>query len=128
VAAVAGNIGAGVLKRFIVTLDYEHRQMYLKPVGTPVADLDTFDRAGLWINASANGYKVADVTAHAPADMAGVRAGDEIVEVDGKPAASIPVYDMRKKLRNDPVGTVIGLTVMRGGERKSISVTLRDLI
>ena len=75
-AAVAGNIGAGVLKRFIVTLDYEHRQMYLKPVGTPVADLDTFDRAGLWINASADGYKVADVTAHAPADMAGIKAGD----------------------------------------------------
>jgi hypothetical protein len=127
-ASTAGNIGAGVLKRFVVTLDYEHKQMFLKPVASPVTDLDTFDRAGLWINRSADGYKVTDVTAHAPADEAGLKAGDEIVSANGKPATSIPVYDMRKMLRDEPAGTVVTFGVLRGGERKSIAVTLRDLI
>ncbi|HEY3638662.1 MAG TPA: aspartyl protease family protein, partial [Rhizomicrobium sp.] len=77
--AVAGNIGAGILKRYIVTLDYGHQVMYLKPVTTPVDDLDTFDRAGLWINQSAEGFAVVDVMKGAPADQAGLKVGDIIV-------------------------------------------------
>ena len=32
-----------------MTFDYDHNTMYLKPAGR-MADLDTFDRAGMWIN------------------------------------------------------------------------------
>ena len=53
---------------------------------------------------------------------------DEIVAVNGKPAESIPVYDMRKQLRDEPAGTVVTFTVKRGNEQKTIAVTLRDLI
>jgi hypothetical protein len=127
-ASMAGNIGAGVLKRFIVTFDYEHKQMYLKPVATPVADLDTFDRAGLWINASANGFKVVDVTAHTPAEASGIKAGDEVIAIDGADAKSITLSDMRAMLRDKPAGSVVTLTVLRGGDRKTIAITLRDLI
>src|SRR6202000_1706740 len=49
---ISGNIGGGVLKRFVVTLDYEHNTMYLRPVAAAVSDLDAFDRSGLWINQS----------------------------------------------------------------------------
>jgi carboxyl-terminal processing protease len=68
------------------------------------------------------------VTAHSPAETAGIKVGDEIVAVDGRPATSIPVYEMRKTLRNEPAGTVVTFTVKRSGEQKSIAVTLRDLI
>ncbi|HWA31610.1 MAG TPA: aspartyl protease family protein, partial [Rhizomicrobium sp.] len=125
---LSGNIGAGILKRFIVTLDYEHQTMYLKPVTVPVADLDTFDRAGMWINEDDAGYKVVDVTKGAPAEAAGLAVGDEIVAVDGKPAKSIPVYAMRQRLRDDAPGTVVKFTIKRGGETKDVSVTLKDLI
>ncbi|MGD0191487.1 MAG: aspartyl protease family protein [Rhizomicrobium sp.] len=127
-ASTAGNIGAGILKRFIVTFDYEHKKMYLKPVTTPVADLDTFDRAGLWINASTNGFKVVDVTAHTPAEDAGLKADDEIVAVDGTDAKSITLSDMRAMLRDKPAGSIMKLTVQRDRERKTIAITLRDLI
>jgi membrane-associated protease RseP (regulator of RpoE activity) len=127
-AALAGNIGAGVLKRFIVTLDYEHMTMYLKPVTKPVPDLDTFDRAGLWINEDDAGYTVVDVTKDAPAAQAGLKDGDVIVAVDGKPAMSIPLYDMRRQLRDDAAGTVVTFAVKRGSETKDVAVTLRDLI
>jgi hypothetical protein len=124
-AAISGNIGAGILKRYVVTLDYEHAIMYLKPIATPVADLDTFDRAGLWINQSDGGYSVVDVTKGAPADAAGLKVGDEITAVDGKPAKTVPIYEMRRILRNDAAGTVVTFTLKTG---KDIRVALRDLI
>jgi hypothetical protein len=125
---ISGNIGGGVLKRFIVTLDYEHNTMYLKPVTAAVTDLDTFDRSGLWINQSDTGYKVVDVTKGTPADEAGFKADDEIVAVDGTPANTIPLYEMRSRLRNEAPGTAVKFTVKRGGETKDVTVTLRDLI
>jgi hypothetical protein len=126
--AISGNIGGGVLKRFIVTLDYEHNTMYLKPVTAAVSDLDTFDRSGLWINQSDTGYKIVDVTKGTPADQAGLMAGDEIVAVNGTPATAIPLYEMRSRLRNEAPGTAVKFTVKRGGETKDVTVTLKDLI
>ncbi len=127
-ASYQGNIGTGFLKRFVVTFDYGRSIMYLKPVARTSDDIGTYDRAGMWINGSANGFKIVDVTAHAPAEEAGLKVGDQITAVNGKPAASIPVYDLRKMLRTEAAGTVVSFTVDRGGERKTIAVTLRDLI
>jgi hypothetical protein len=126
--SIAGNIGAGILKRYIVTLDYERSRIYLKPVTIPVGDLDTFDRAGLWINESDDGYKVVDITKGAPSDVAGLKVDDDIVAVDGEPATSIPLYEMRRQLRNEAAGTVVTFTVKRGSGTAAVPVTLRDLI
>ena len=126
--SIAGNIGAGILKRYIVTLDYEHSRIYLKPVTIPVGDLDTFDRAGLWINDSDDGYKVVDITKGAPAEAAGLKVDDDIVAVDGKPAKSIPLYEMRRQLRDQAPGTVVTFTVKRGNGTANVPVTLRNLI
>jgi C-terminal processing protease CtpA/Prc len=126
--SIAGNIGAGILKRYIVTLDYEHSRIYLKPVTIPVGDLDTFDRAGLWINESDDGYKVVDITKGAPAEAAGLKVDDDIVAVDGKPAKSIPLYEMRRQLRDQAPGTVVTFTVKRGNGTANVPVTLRNLI
>jgi hypothetical protein len=125
---MSGNIGGGVLKRFVVTLDYEHSVMYLKPVNVAVSDLDSFDRSGLWINNSDAGYTVVDITKGGPSDIAGLKVGDTILAVNGKPATATPLYEMRSELRNEAPGTVVKFTVKRGSETKDIPVTLRDLI
>ncbi|HEY1709839.1 MAG TPA: aspartyl protease family protein [Rhizomicrobium sp.] len=122
------NVGGGVLKRFIVTFDYDHSLMYLKPIATPVADLDTYDRSGMWINAVPAGLEVFDVTAGGPADNAGLHKDDVITAIDGKPVANVALPDLRRRLRNDAPGTVVSFTVKRGTESKDVKVTLRDLI
>jgi hypothetical protein len=127
-ASQSGNIGAGILKRYVVTLDYEHMTLYLKPATTAAADLDTFDRAGMWFNQSADGYAVVDVTKGSPAETAGLKTGDSIVAVDGKPATGIPVYEMRQRLRDEAPGTSVTFMVKSGGATKDVRVTLRDLI
>jgi hypothetical protein len=83
-----GNVGTGLLKRFVVTFDCGHQIMYLQPLPPPVADTGTFDRSGLWINKSYNGFQIADVTAGGPAKRAGLEAWDTITEIDGVAAAS----------------------------------------
>jgi predicted aspartyl protease len=126
-ASLAGNIGAGILKRYVVTLDYEHSTIYLKPT-IPVADLDTFDRSGMWINADPQGFKVVDVTATGPAEAAGLKPDDIITAVDGMPAASLHLYDLRRRLRDDAPGTIVIFAVKSGGGAKDVKVALRDLI
>ena len=129
-AALAGNIGAGVLKRYIVTLDYEHNTMYLKPAQAQIADLDTFDRSGMWINIDEDnaGFKVVDITKGAPAEEAGLKAGDIITAVDGKPANGIHLYDLRAELRDSAPGTAVTFSVKGANGSRDIKVTLRDLI
>jgi hypothetical protein len=123
-----GNIGGGILKRFIVTFDYARHVMYLKPLSQPVADLDTYDRAGMWINAAKDGMEVMDVTANSPAAKAGIEVGDVIGEVNGKPATSIPVHELRRMLRDEPPGTVVHFTIRRDAQTRDVKVNLRDQI
>lgn len=59
--AFEGNIGSGLLKRFVVTFDYGHQVMYLKRIIPQPNDVGTFDRSALWINAKDGGYEVVDV-------------------------------------------------------------------
>jgi membrane-associated protease RseP (regulator of RpoE activity) len=121
----AGNIGGGVLKRFVVTFDYEHNTMYLKPIAGRVDDLDTFDRSGMWINRDTEGFKIVDITAKSPAADAGLANGDIVTAVDGRAASGLALPDIRKRLRNDKPGTVVTLAVKGKG---NVKVTLRDLI
>ncbi len=123
-----GNIGGGVLKRFVVTFDYAHQIMYLKPLTTSPPDAGTFDRAGLWFNRSPEGFKVVDVTVGGPAEAAGVKAGDVITAVDGHVAREMTVSDLRQRLRTAAPGTRITLTLLRGGRPLETAMTLRDLI
>jgi aspartyl protease len=110
-----GNVGTALLKRFVVTFDYDRQIMYLKALPAPVADTGTFDRAGFWINSSPKGFKIADLTPGGPA-------------IDGVAAASLTLSDARRRLRDDKAGTVVTLTVARGSEQREVALTLADQI
>ncbi len=125
---IAGNIGGGILKRFVVTFDYANNTMYLKPAAGPIADLDTYDRFGAWFNIDAGGYKVIDLTKGGPADAAGLKVGDVIAAIDGKPVQPAALPDIRQRFRDDAAGTAVTLTVLRDGKPADLKVTLRDQI
>jgi hypothetical protein len=123
-----GEIGGGVLKRFVVTFDYARQTLYLKPRGRPPDDVGTFDRAGMWFNASEVGFRIVDVARNGPAAEAGLAPGDEIVGFDGKPAKDFTVSDLRRRLRLGRPGTDVTFTIRRSGREHIFTVTLRDLI
>ncbi len=123
----SGEIGGGVLKRFIVTFDYEHQTLYLKP--SPVSkDVGAFDRAGMWFNRSDEGFDVVDVVVGGPAARAGLKPGDHIVSVDGQPALGLKPYELRRRLRDEPPGSRVVLGLRGNGRSRTVSLVLRDLI
>ena len=122
-----GNIGTRLLKRFVVTFDYGHQVMYLKPLPAPVADIGSFDRAGVWINQSAKGFEVVDVTQGSAAAEAGIKVGDQITTVDGAAATGLSLSDVRAHLR-DPGVAQVRLDVERAGRSRVLDLKLRDLI
>lgn len=124
----SGNVGGGILKRFVVTFDYHNKVMYLKPVAGKVSDLDTYDRAGMWINEAPKGFVIVAVTKGSPVEAAGLKKGDIITAVDGKPVKALKLYDLRERLRDDKPGTVVDFTVQHGNKTRQVKVTLRDLI
>ena len=128
VEAFPNNVGGGILKRFAVTFDYDNSTMYLKPIPGAVADLDTFDKSGMWINAAPEGFKIIEVTKDGPAQAAGLQKDDLITAIDGKPVGGGERSERCYSWRNEKAGTVVKLTVKRGGQTKDVDVTLKDLI
>ncbi|MGH8160334.1 MAG: aspartyl protease family protein [Rhodanobacter sp.] len=123
-----GNIGSGLLKRFVVTFDYAHQRMYLKRLDPPPADAGQFDRSGLWINAEEGGYRVTGVATNSPAADAGFLVGDVILSMDGKPAVTAQLSDARARLRTRAAGTRLTIVYRRNGAEKTAMLTLRDQI
>jgi hypothetical protein len=73
---------------------------------------------------TAKGAKFADVTAGSPAAKAGLRAGDTLIEFDGKPVGNL--YDFTYALRTHKPGDEVTVKVLRGGETVETKVTLGE--
>jgi len=67
------------------------------------------------------GVRLSGVAKGGPADRAGLRAGDTIVDLAGRKIENI--YDYTFALGLVKIGVAVPITVMRGGERVTMSVT-----
>ena len=70
------------------------------------------------------GATVGDVAGGGPAARAGVRPGDRVVEADGKPVGEPD--DLSAIVNGRRAGDRIELVVERGGERRTLNVTLGE--
>jgi hypothetical protein len=71
-----------------------------------------------------NGVKFADVREASPAHKAGLRAGDILVEFDGKPVQNL--YDFTYALRSKKPGDEVAVKVLRGEESVEAKVVLEE--
>jgi len=124
---VAGNVGAGVLKRFNITFDYPHQQLifernadYDKP--------DVFDRSGMWLNQTGETLEVMDVIAGGPAATAGLKTGDRILTIDGRPVTQLSLPAIRGRFKSEPPGNRLHLTVQSGERKREVDLVLKDLV
>ena len=121
-------LGGGILKRFVVTLDYPGYTMFLKQTAEPKMELDSYDRSGMWINQGDGFFLVVSTVKDGPAERGGLRKGDRIIAVDGVPVSELRLYEVRTRLRDQSPGTVVSLTLQRRNSRRSATITLRNLI
>jgi hypothetical protein len=120
---IAGRVGYGILRRFNITFDFAHGRLYFEK-NANYAERDVHDRAGVWMERGDRGFELIEVVPGSPADAAGLKAGDVVVAVDGKPAAGMPLSQLRLHLRSAP-GTKVRLKLESGETRQ---ITLRDLV
>lgn len=73
---------------------------------------------------SKDGFRLSDVMKGSPAEEAGLRAGDVIVEFDGKPISNL--YDFTYVLRTKRPGDTVKLKYRRGSEVREAQATLRS--
>ncbi|MGC2321558.1 MAG: aspartyl protease family protein [Terriglobales bacterium] len=124
---VAGNVGAGVLKRFNIIFDYPHQQLifernanYDKP--------DVFDRSGMWLNRSGERFEVMDVIAGGPAAIAGLKVGDKVLAIDGHPVGQLSLPAVRQQFKSQPPGTKVRLEIQSGEQKRDAELVLKDLV
>jgi len=91
--SLAGNIGAGVLSRFLLTIDYHARTIAFAPNDTLHAPFQS-DRTGLTLDQpQADSFRVSFVASGTPAAQAGIHVGDRIVAIDKRSVTAMGLGD-----------------------------------
>jgi len=126
-AEAQGNIGAAILERFKVILDYPRKRIILEP-NLRLTEPFEYNRTGLSLSSAGPDYRIIQVTAVAdrsPAAEAGVRSGDRLVEIDGRPASDFTLSQIRFMFKD---AKRCSLTIQRGNARLKRSLVLRRAV
>jgi hypothetical protein len=118
-----GNLGIGLLSRFNLTIDYANQRFLLVPnrsFGKPFE----FDMSGLRFGGA--GFRIEGLLPDSPAATAGLQTGDVVIEVDGRAAQEIGLWELRDMLRKP--GREVALVVERGEAKVAAKLTLRRLV
>ena len=124
-----GTVGADVLARFKVILDYHHGYVYLKKAAG-FGDKFKFNAAGMNIMATGeelNAYHITEIIPKSSAEKAGLQIGDEIIAIDGKPAFFYSLTDVNTLFRSE-FGKSLTLIIRRGKELHKKQIRLKKLL
>ena len=116
-----GNVGIEMLKPFVVTADYANDRIYAEPS----AAWEGFrrERAGLMTMHHGDRLRVPFVSKDGPAAAAGLKAGDEIVAIDGRKIGGDFYATRDAEWNMAPAGTKVVVTRADGSD---VALTLRD--
>lgn len=115
------NLGIGMLKQFNLVLDLGHDRIFLAPRSAPVPFVR--DRAGVGIVQDGDKLKVAFASPQGPAARAGLKAGDEIVAIDGQPVSANFYASPLGKWTDAAAGTTVTIALADG---RSLRFQLED--
>lgn len=124
---LAGNVGNGILDRFRVTLDYERRVMWLEP-GRRFGERDGFSRSGVQLAAVGGRIVIGQVVAGSPGWKAGIRSGDVVEAVNGRPPRAFGPDALTRLMERSPPGTRVRFDLRRDGRPLRRTLRLAELI
>ncbi|MEO7971449.1 MAG: aspartyl protease family protein [bacterium] len=124
---VLGNIGAQIMNRFKVLLDYERDRIILEPnsrFGSP------FDRAFAGFSVEAQGadyrtFRITKILENSPASEAELQSDDIITTIDGKPAAQFTLTSLNEIFER---AATYKLQVRRKDQIFKVTLTTRRLV
>jgi serine protease Do len=92
-------------------------------LGVQIQDINEAMRGALGLGAR-KGVLIADVFKDQPADKAGIRRGDVVLSVDGKPVETS--NDLKNTVANIAPGTKTPVVVFRNGKEVTLTVVLNE--
>jgi predicted aspartyl protease len=122
-ANAAGMIGSEVLHRVRLVVDYSRKRIILERNASFSAPFE-FDMSGASIAAGGRGFKIFKVRSlieGSPAAQAGLQTGDVIESIDGRPARSLTLPEIRSMFRLP--GRTYTLKVKR--EQKTLDIAFK---
>lgn len=124
--AKSGALGQGILRRFNVIFDYAHTRIILE-ANSHFHEPFEFNMAGIQFTRAGDGrFKVSRVIPGSPADQGGLRPGDYIVQISGRPASELSADDAEQIMRKE--GEEVTLGIRRGDGSLQLRLKLRRLI
>ena len=114
---MAGNLGGGILSRFLVTFDYPGERLLLSESSETDRPFRV-NRAGLQAHGVDGVLTVLHVQKGSPAEEAGWRPGDTIASVNGESLRGRS--SAWRRLVNEPEGTVLHIETADGETRRLI--------
>ncbi len=119
-----GNIGYGILRQVVITLDYPRARAYFQPgrrFDAYAATLGT----GLVCDRTADGrFEVLRVLPQTPAARSGVKSGDVIVAINGRKSEALSNAGYAAQVGRPSVR----YTLLRAGVQRTVTVRSVDLL
>jgi hypothetical protein len=124
---IMGIPGNNILKRFNLFIDIQQEEIFLKP-NRLYHEAFEFNCSGLELIMDEAFEKVIvdHVYQASPAQEAGLRVGDEIIQIDGQSASDLQLRQIRSMLNQD--GQEVEILVSREVEQTSYLLRLRSRI
>ena len=123
-----GTIGAEILRRFYVTVDYRNSRLTLRP-NSRIKDDFNYNMSGMEVINPVPGlpvYTIADITKDSPAYFAGLQKDDQILTINSNSHRSIELNDINLLLQSKE-NKKIRVTVLRNGEEIKTSFELKKM-
>ncbi len=126
-----GVLGADILRRFRVTIDFPRQELTLEPVRPAPSGTgeESFSGPGIVLGAGTvgGGAPVRRVLAGSPAERAGLRVGDRVTAIDGAATGGVRAELLRQRLGGPP-GSAVQLTLREGSGRERVVRLERALL
>lgn len=122
-----GTLGAEILRRFVVTIDYRNARMTLSP--TPlVKEPFNYNMSGMEVVNPMPGlpiFTIANIRENSPAFLAGLKENDQIISVNNNSHNNMSLNDINLILQSKE-NRKIKVRVLRDGEEIKTSFELKN--
>ncbi len=123
-----GTLGAEILRRFYVTLDYPNKRLILRPNGN-MKDEFNCNMSGLEVSNPMPGlpiFVVSNIRKNSPAYYAGIQENDQIIALNNSTSKTLTLNDINLLFQSQE-DKRIKLTVLRNGEQIKTEFFLKKL-
>ncbi len=123
-----GTIGAEILRRFVVTIDYRNSRMTLRPTYRVREDFN-YNMSGMEVINPMPGlpiFTITDIRENSPAHYAGLQVNDQILSLNNSNHQSLELNDINLLLQSRE-NKKIKITVLREGEEYKTSFELKKI-